>query len=164
MDLKKRLKLFLKLVHVSLFNHVPFCFSILSPEHQRPRSLILDENVNIHTNSLFAANQSVMSSSDTPASSGSGPTSCSGRSPLVGHISFVPEMEEVRVSPIVSKRGYLNVLEQKVKVTYFSYTSIIFCFKLIIRSLIRYLIHFILIKDLEETMDSGASSLRFYLS
>ena len=109
------------LVHVSHFNsYVSFCFRILSPEHQRPRSLILDENVSIPTNSLFAANQSVMTSSGTPAtegSSGSGPTSCSGRSPLVGSVLFVPEMEEVRVSPIVSKRGYLNVLEQKVKVS-----------------------------------------------
>ena len=91
----------------------------MSPEHQRPRSLILDENVNINPNALFGTNQSVMTSSGTPAtegSSGSGPTSCSGRSPLVGSVLFVPEMEEVRVSPIVSKRGYLNVLEQKVKV------------------------------------------------
>ena len=71
--------------------------------------------MNINPNALFGANQSVMTS-DTPASSGSGPTSGSGRSPLVGSVVFVPEMEEVRVSPIVSKRGYLNVLEQKVKV------------------------------------------------
>ena len=79
----------------------------------------LPENVNIPPNSLFGINQSVITSTGTPAteaSSGSGPTSCTGKSPSVGSVVFVPEMEEVRVSPIVSKRGYLNVLEQKVKV------------------------------------------------
>ena len=79
----------------------------------------LPENVNIPPNSLFGVNQSVITSTGTPAteaSSGSGPTSFTGKSPSAGSVVFVPEMEEVRVSPIVSKRGYLNVLEQKVKV------------------------------------------------
>ena len=29
---------------------------------------------------------------------------------------FVPEMEEVRVSAIVSKRGYINICDQRTKV------------------------------------------------
>ena len=29
---------------------------------------------------------------------------------------LVPEAEEIRVSPIVSKKGYLNILDQKTKV------------------------------------------------
>ena len=101
---------------------ISFLSSILSPEHQRPRSLILEhlpEGVILPPNSLFGAHPSVITSSGTPAteaSSGSGPTSCTGKSPSMGSILFVPEMEEVRVSPIVSKRGYLNVLEQKIKV------------------------------------------------
>ena len=93
-------------------------FSILSPEHHRPRSLILEnlpENVNIASNSLFGVNPSVITSTGTPATETS---SGSGKSPSVGSVVFVPEMEEVRVSPIVSKRGYLNVLEQKVKVIF----------------------------------------------
>ena len=55
----------------------------------------------------------MMTSSSTPATEGSGG---SGKSPLNQNAIFIPSMEEVRVSAIVSKRGYLNVLEQKVKV------------------------------------------------
>ena len=76
--------------------------------------------MNLPPNSLFGANHSVITSSGTPAtegSSGSGPST--GKSPCMGSIAFVPEMEEVRVSPIVSKRGYLNVLEQKIKVKFY---------------------------------------------
>ena len=77
--------------------------------------------INVPASSFFGANPSVITSSGTPVtenSSGSGPNSCVGKSPSQGNgILFVPEMEEVRVSPLVSKRGYLNVLEQKVKVS-----------------------------------------------
>jgi hypothetical protein len=34
---------------------------------------------------------------------------------------MVPEAEEIRVSPIVSRKGYLNILEQKTKVSFFLY-------------------------------------------
>ena len=88
----------------------------MSPERQRPRSLILE---NMPPGSILTSafggslSQSVMTSSSTPATEGSGG---SGKSPLNKNAIFIPSMEEVRVSAIVSKRGYLNVLEQKVKV------------------------------------------------
>lgn len=28
-------------------------------------------------------------------------------------VLYVPEMEEIRISPVISRKGYLNVLEQK---------------------------------------------------
>ena len=97
----------------------------MSPQHQRPRSLILEHlpaSLNIQAGSLFGAHQSVITSSGTPAteaSSDSGPTSGNEKSPLIGRVLFIPEVEEVRISPIVSKRGYLNLLEQKVKVNFY---------------------------------------------
>ena len=69
----------------------------------------------IPSHALFGTNLS-SSTPKTEGSSGSGPST--GRSPSLGHIMFVPEMEEVRVSAIVSKRGYLNLLEQKIKVNF----------------------------------------------
>jgi hypothetical protein len=33
-------------------------------------------------------------------------------------ILLVPEAEEIRVSPIVSRKGYLNILDQKTKVSF----------------------------------------------
>ena len=69
----------------------------------------------IPSHALFGTNLS-SSTPKTEGSNGSGPST--GRSPSLGHIMFVPEMEEVRVSAIVSKRGYLNLLEQKIKVNF----------------------------------------------
>ena len=103
----------------------------MSPQHQRPRSLILEHlpaSLNIQAGSLFGAHQSVITSSGTPAteaSSDSGPTSGNEKSPLIGRVLFIPEVEEVRISPIVSKRGYLNLLEQKVKVNFYISVNLI---------------------------------------
>ena len=43
----------------------------------------------------------------------------SGKSPINPNAVFVPEMEEVRVSPVVSKRGYINICDQRTKVSRF---------------------------------------------
>jgi len=34
-------------------------------------------------------------------------------SPNLGLVLYVPESEEIRVSPVVSRKGYLNILEEK---------------------------------------------------
>ena len=52
-------------------------------------------------------------------SPGSGRGGSSGASPAApggGGFQFVPDVEEIRVSPIISKRGALNVLDQRNKV------------------------------------------------
>ncbi|XP_046405614.1 kinesin-like protein unc-104 isoform X7 [Ischnura elegans] len=46
------------------------------------------------------------------ASLGSGTLSCCSPSRERPLVLFVPEMEEIRVSPVVSRKGYLNILEE----------------------------------------------------
>lgn len=70
----------------------------MSPEPQRPKSLLL-ENL-----------PGILGRLPGAVSPGSRPEYSPGK------VIFVPEVEEIRVSPIISKRGYLNVLEQKNKV------------------------------------------------
>ncbi|XP_059085129.1 kinesin-like protein unc-104 isoform X3 [Tigriopus californicus] len=71
---------------------------LMSPEPQRPRSLLL-ENL-----------PGILGRLPGAVSPGSRPEYSPGK------VIFVPEVEEIRVSPIISKRGSLNVLEQKNKV------------------------------------------------
>ena len=49
----------------------------------------------------------------SPATSNSPGSRDSQKRPLL-----LPDLEEIRISPIISKRGYLNVLEHKTKVMY----------------------------------------------
>ena len=73
---------------------------LLSPEPQRPKSLVLD-NLPSGLGSLVLS----------PATSSSPGSRDSQKRPLL-----IPDMEEIRVSPIISKKGYLNILEHKTKV------------------------------------------------
>ncbi|XP_023321625.1 kinesin-like protein unc-104 isoform X3 [Eurytemora carolleeae] len=68
---------------------------LLSPEPTRPRSLILENLPNLLGRS-------------SPIKSPSPP------SPTT-HFSYIPELEEIRVSPCIARKGYLNVLEEKCK-------------------------------------------------
>ena len=52
----------------------------------------------------------------SPATSNSPGSRDSQKRPLL-----LPDLEEIRISPIISKRGYLNVLEHKTKVMYSKY-------------------------------------------
>jgi len=79
----------------------PSCANdLLSPEPQRPKSLVLD-NLPGLVGSLVIS----------PATSNSPGSRDSQKRPLL-----LPDLEEIRISPIISKRGYLNVLEHKTKV------------------------------------------------
>ena len=79
---------------------------LLSPEPQRPKSLVLDNLPSSLMGSLVIS----------PATSNSPSSRDSQKRPML-----VPDVEEIRVSPIISKKGYLNILEHKTKVsTWFS--------------------------------------------
>ena len=90
---------------------------LLSPgEPQRPKSLIL-ENFPPGLLSTATASGTVPASS---SSSSPGWRRGSGASPLVNanrKAVFAPDVEEIRVSPVISKRGFLNILDQRNKVT-----------------------------------------------
>ena len=67
---------------------------LLSPEPQRPKSLVL-ENLPGLVGSLVTS----------PATSNSPSSRDSQKRPLL-----IPDLEEIRLSPLISKKGYLNVL------------------------------------------------------
>ena len=94
-----------------------YCCSASSP--QRPRSLILDNLPISVLNSLGhlignGANGCISSPAGSdrrsPASQRSTPQT------TFNTMMLVPEAEEIRVSPIVSRKGYLNILDQRTKV------------------------------------------------
>jgi len=66
---------------------------LMSPEPTRPKSLILENLPNLLGRVI-------------PESSPSPPSPAT---------SLLPELEEIRVSPCIAKKGYLNVLEEKTK-------------------------------------------------
>ena len=85
---------------------------------QRPRSLILD-NLPVGLLGHLSGNGSngaiaspVGSDRRSPASQRSTPHQ------TYNSMLLIPEAEEIRVSPIVSKKGYLNILDQKTKVNF----------------------------------------------
>ena len=80
---------------------------MLSPEPQRPKSLILD-NLSGLVGSLITS----------PATSNSPGSRDSQKRPLL-----LPDVEEIRVSPLISKRGYLNILDHKTKVYFILHTT-----------------------------------------
>ena len=86
-------------MHQFYYFTIFFC-SLLSPEPQRPKSLILD-NLSGLVGSLVTS----------PATSNSPGSRDSQKRPLL-----VPDVEEIRVSPLISKRGNLNILDHKTKV------------------------------------------------
>ena len=77
-------------------------YSLLSPEPQRPKSLVLD-NLPGLVGSLVTS----------PATSNSPSSRDSQKRPLL-----LPDLEEIRLSPLISKKGYLNILDHKTKVCY----------------------------------------------
>eukprot|EP00095_Tigriopus_kingsejongensis_P003044 maker-scaffold971_size75022-snap-gene-0.8 protein:Tk03044 transcript:maker-scaffold971_size75022-snap-gene-0.8-mRNA-1 annotation:"kinesin 3b isoform x14" len=70
---------------------------LMSPEPQRPKSLLLE-----NLTGILGHLPGAISPGNKPDYS-------------PGKVIFVPDVEEIRVSAIISKRGYLNVLEQKNK-------------------------------------------------
>ena len=68
--------------------------SLMSPEPTRPKSLILENLPNLLGRT---ANDVTSPSPQSPAS------------------SLLPDIEEIRVSPCIAKKGYLNILEEKTK-------------------------------------------------
>ena len=74
---------------------------LMSPEPRRPKSLVLENLTgligNLPQGAISPSNQKTIAYSP-------------------GKVIFNPEVEEIRVSPIISKKGFLNVLEQKNKV------------------------------------------------
>ena len=86
---------------------------LLSPgEPQRPKSLILD---NLPPGLLTTSGMTVAASSSSSSPGRRG----SGASPLVSanrRAVFTPDVEEIRGSPVISKRGFLNILDQRNKV------------------------------------------------
>ena len=66
----------------------------MSPEPTRPKSLILENLPN-----LLGRNSA---DKNTP-------------SPPSPATSLLPDIEEIRVSPVIAKKGYLNILEEKTK-------------------------------------------------
>ena len=82
----------------------------MSPEPQRPKSLILD-----NLQGLLGHLPGVPGGGVSPG------TRSTDQSPM--KFVFVPEVEEIRVSPIISKRGSLNILEQKNKVRTYEYLA-----------------------------------------
>ena len=65
----------------------------MSPEPTRPKSLILENLPNLL---------------------GRNPTEASPSPPSPAS-SLLPDIEEIRVSPCIAKKGYLNILEEKTK-------------------------------------------------
>jgi kinesin family protein 1 len=72
---------------------------LLSPEPQRPRSLILE-----NLPQLLGR-----------ASPGTATALAHAPSPPSPAFNLIPELEEIRVSPCIARKGYLNVLEEKSK-------------------------------------------------
>jgi kinesin family protein 1 len=72
---------------------------LLSPEPQRPKSLILENLPHLLGR----------------PSPGSTPTA-HAPSPPSPAFNLIPELEEIRVSPCIARKGYLNVLEEKSKI------------------------------------------------
>ena len=70
----------------------------MSPEPSRPKSLIIEDLPNI----LGGGTGGTPSKSPSPPSPST-------------HLSCIPELEEIRVSPCIARKGYLNVLEEKSK-------------------------------------------------
>lgn len=66
----------------------------MSPEPTRPKSLILENLPNLL---------------------GRNPSDPSTPSPPSPATSLLPDIEEIRVSPCIAKKGYLNILEEKTK-------------------------------------------------
>ncbi len=91
-----------------------FILSLVSPEPQRPKSLILD---NLPGLLGRVPGRGGLSPSGLPRSSEVSPASSGGRPKPPPGSSFVPEVEEIRVSPVISKRGALSVLDQREKVS-----------------------------------------------
>ncbi len=89
--------------------------SLVSPEPQRPKSLIL-ENLPGLIGGPGTCSSSVSPSTDTRRSSDGGNASSASPSTNPNNVVIVPDVEEIRVSPIISKRGFLNILEQRTKV------------------------------------------------
>ncbi|XP_076053656.1 kinesin family member unc-104 isoform X4 [Oratosquilla oratoria] len=80
---------------------------LMSPE--RPRAPLPDMHIPLGGSAVRPSN----TSSSSPLAS---PTDSRDSSPLVEHRSmplFVPEVEEIRISPVVSRKGYLNVLDDR---------------------------------------------------
>ena len=88
---------------------------LLSPgEPQRPKSLVLENFP--PPGGLLPIGTGIPASS---SSSSPGLRRGSGASPLVSanrRAVFTPDVEEIRVSPVISKRGFLNILDQRNKV------------------------------------------------
>ncbi len=96
--------------------------SLVSPEPQRPKSLILDNLPGLLGRTPGGGRgglspSGARSSEVSPASSGGRPKPPPG-------LSFVPEVEEIRVSPVISKRGTLSVLDQREKARRTTETSL----------------------------------------
>ncbi len=105
--LSKRLELYYLTRHCLL---VTFSYSnFLSPEPQRPKSLLLD-----NLPAGFGGNSSRASSPVTGMALPPGRRNSA--SPASSSMLFVPDVEEIRVSPVISKRGTLNILDQRTKV------------------------------------------------
>ena len=66
----------------------------MSPEPTRPKSLILENLPNLL---------------------GRNPADKNTPSPPSPATSLLPDIEEIRVSPVIAKKGYLNILEEKTK-------------------------------------------------
>ena len=73
-------------------------FSLLSPEPRRPKSLLLEDLPNL-----------MGRDPDLPSVKSASPLSPNTT------LTFLPELEEIRVSPCIAKKGYLNVLEERSK-------------------------------------------------
>jgi hypothetical protein len=94
-----------------------FLSSATSP--QRPRSLILDNlPVGLLSNLSHLTGNGANGSVSSPAGSDRRSPASQRSTPqqTFNTMLLVPEAEEIRVSPIVSKKGYLNILDQKTKV------------------------------------------------
>ena len=104
------------LISLFLFD---FSLCLISPNTERPKSLILDISASagfpLLTGSSSGLGSLPSASPVNPNGDNSAPGS--GKSPLNPNAVFVPEMEEVRVSPVVSKRGYINICDQRTKVS-----------------------------------------------
>ena len=84
-----------------LFKRLSCCLycRLLSPEPQRPRSLILENLPHLL---------------GRPSPNGGTPLA-QAPSPPSPAFNLIPELEEIRVSPCIARKGYLNVLEEKSK-------------------------------------------------
>ncbi len=97
-------------------NVITFLLSLVSPEPQRPKSLILDNLPGLLGRGPGGRGLSPLGG---PRSWEVSPASSGGRPKPPPGSTFVPEVEEIRVSPVISKRGYLSVLDQRDKVIAF---------------------------------------------